>query len=126
MMRDNFNLYEAIMMGNKRIGHAFNIGLHPHLIELVKEKDICIECCPCSNYILGYVRDLRCHPIRSLLHQGVPVSINSDDPQYFRYDGVSLDYVYAFLAWELSIADLKQLCLNSLIYSSVEEDHKKV
>jgi len=39
---------------------------------------------------------------------------------------VTLDYVYAFLGWELSIADLKQLCLNSLIYSTVEEDHKKV
>jgi len=68
ILRQNYNLYEAILLGCKRIGHGFNLGLHPHLIELVKEKDICIECCPCSNVILGYVTDLRCHPVRSLLH----------------------------------------------------------
>ena len=41
------------------------------------------------------------------------------------YDGVTLDYVYAYLAWDLDIADLKKLCLNSIEYSSVSEKEKE-
>lgn len=76
--------------------------------------------------LIGYTRDLRCHPARSMLHYGVPISISSDDPCFFDYEGVTLDYVYVFIAWELDIADLKKLCLNSLEYSSVSAEEKKV
>lgn len=34
----NENLYDAVLMGTKRIGHGFNLALHPHLQELVKQK----------------------------------------------------------------------------------------
>jgi adenosine deaminase CECR1 len=65
--RDNKELYDAILLGSKRIGHGFAIAKHPKLIELVKEKNICLECCPVSNLVLGYTRDLRCHPARGLI-----------------------------------------------------------
>ena len=41
------------------------------------------------------------------------------------YEGVTLDYVYVYLAWDLDIADLKQLALNSIKYSSVSESSKE-
>jgi adenosine deaminase CECR1 len=59
-----------------------------------------------------------------MMHEGVPISISSDDPCFFDYEGVTLDYAYVFLAWELTIADLKQLCLNSLEYSTIDDGHK--
>lgn len=34
--RDNQNLFDAIMLGSKRIGHGFQLFLHPHLQEQVK------------------------------------------------------------------------------------------
>ena len=57
--------------------------------------------------VLGYTLDLRTHPVRAFLHQGMAVSISPDDPNFFDAEGVTLDYVYAFMAWELDIADLK-------------------
>ena len=65
--RHNIELYDAILLGTKRIGHGFSLAKHPILIEMVKEKNICVECCPVSNFVLGYVHDLRCHPVRGLL-----------------------------------------------------------
>jgi len=41
------------------------------------------------------------------------------------YEGVALDYLYVFLAWDLDIADLKQLVINSIKYSSVTEAQKE-
>ena len=91
------------------MGHGFNLAMHPYLTKLYRDNEICIECCPISNFLLGYVRDFRTHPIKYLMAQGVPVSISPDDPGYFDYDGTTLDFVYAFLSWDLNLADLKNL-----------------
>ena len=40
------------------------------------------------------------------------------------YEGVTLDYVYAYLSWDLDIADLKKLCLNSIQYAAVSDKEK--
>jgi len=125
--RHNTELFDAVLLGTKRIGHGFNLIMHPHLVEIVKERDICIECCPTSNLLLCYCHDLRTHPIRSLLSRGVAVSISPDDPGFFDSPGVTLDYVVAYIAWNLDLSDLKQLCLNSLKHAAIpEEDKEKV
>ena len=55
---------------------------------------------------------------------GVKVSINPDDHGFFCSDGVTMDYVMAYLCWGLSLLDLKQLCLNSIEYASVSDSDK--
>ena len=52
--RKNTELYDAILLGSLRIGHGWNLALHPKLVDIVKEKKICVECCPVSNKCLGY------------------------------------------------------------------------
>lgn len=47
--RTNSELYDAIILGTKRIGHGFALARHPTLIDMVKEADICVTCCPTSN-----------------------------------------------------------------------------
>lgn len=42
------NLYDAILLGTKRIGHGFSLVKHPKLMQLCREKDIMIEVCPIS------------------------------------------------------------------------------
>ena len=68
--------------------------------------------------------DLRIHPVRFMLHKGIQVSISSDDPGFFGYEGVTMDYVFAFLAWELDLKDLKKLSLNGITYSSLDKEQK--
>lgn len=123
--RNHKQLYDAILLDTKRIGHGFHLAYHPELMKIVKERQTCIECCPVSNFVLGYVLDLRTHPARSFLHEGIPVSISPDDPGFMGYEGVTLDFVYVFLAWELDIADLKQLVLNSIRFCSSTDSEKE-
>ncbi len=113
------NLYDAVLLNSRRIGHGFNLFRFPHLLEEVKRKNICLELNPISNQILGFVRDLRLHPGSTYLRRGVACTINSDDPLIFNYKGLSYDFWEIFLAWELDLRALKKLALNSLIYSSL-------
>lgn len=122
--RENTELYDSILLGTKRIGHGFNLTLHPKLLQMVKDQNICIECCPVSNRILGYTNDLRIHPARALLANGVKVSISPDDQGFFDARGTTLDFVLVFLAWKLTLADLKQLCLNSIEFASISQEEK--
>ena len=123
--RTNTELFDALLLGTKRIGHGFNLSMHPDLVEKVKRENICVEACPVSNKILGYVHDMRTHPTRALLTKGVKVSISPDDHGFFCSPGVTLDYMMAFLSWDLNLMDLKQLCLNSIEFASISEDEKE-
>ena len=113
-----------MLLNSKRVGHGFQLFLFPNLVEEFIKKDVCVEVCPLSNMVLGYTLDLRQHPIKDLTHRGLQISISSDDPCFFDYEGVTLDYSYLALAWELDIRDLKQLSLNGIKYSSVSEEKK--
>jgi adenosine deaminase CECR1 len=74
--------------------------------------------------VLGYTFDLRNHPIRDLTFKGLQWSISSDDPGFFNYEGVTLDYAYCTIAWELTLRDLKKLSLNGITFSSIPEAKK--
>ena len=119
------NLYDCILLGSKRIGHGFNLFRFPKLMTEVRKQDICLEINPLSNQILGYIKDLRIHPASYYLSQGIAITINSDDPLIFDYEGLTYDYWTAFMAWELDLKALKQLARNSLSYSSLSEIEKK-
>jgi adenosine deaminase CECR1 len=123
--RNQHNIQDAIALGSKRIGHAFQLQIFPGLVEEVIRRDICVECCPLSNHLLGFTRDLRTHPMSHLLTKGVQVSISSDDPGFFGYEGVTLDFVYACGAWNLDLRDLKKLSLNGIDYSSFSPETKQ-
>lgn len=68
---------------------------------------------------------MRWHPVRLMMAHGVEVTISSDDPTFWDYQGISLDFTYAFLAWQLDLKDVKQLAINSIKQSSVNTPAKE-
>ena len=61
------NLYDAILLGTKRIGHGYSLTKHPLLMQLCKEKKIAVEICPISNEVLGLCPTIKNHPLPVLL-----------------------------------------------------------
>jgi len=53
------------------------------MINFVKENNVLLELCPISNYLTNAIPDLKQHPLKFLMSEGVKVSINSDDPGIF-------------------------------------------
>ncbi|UCC41238.1 MAG: hypothetical protein JSV96_07390 [Candidatus Aminicenantes bacterium] len=121
---ENENVLDAILLGTKRIGHGIALFKHPLLMQIVKERDIAIEVCPISNQVLGYVADLRNHPAVHYINSGLPVIICPDDPAIWK-STFSHDFYAAFMAWGLDLRCLKQLAMNSLIYSAMDSEKKE-
>lgn len=65
-----------------RVDHGTNIVEDESLIELVKKRGIGLTCCPISNSVV--TKDFKGKEIVQLLRAGVKVTVNSDDPAYFR------------------------------------------
>ncbi|KDN36304.1 hypothetical protein RSAG8_10926, partial [Rhizoctonia solani AG-8 WAC10335] len=124
--RADNNLYDALLLGTKRIGHVLNLVRHPLLMQLVKERGVAVEVCPVGNEILGRTSPIH-HPLMTLLNHGVPVVLCPDNPAIYGHAGLSFDFFQAIVGSESSnLLSLKQLARQSLEYSLLNPEDKKI
>ncbi|KAF9265607.1 Metallo-dependent hydrolase [Marasmius fiardii PR-910] len=122
----DMNLYDAILMGTKRIGHGFSLVKHPELLRICKERDIAVEVCPISNEILRLTSSMLTHPLPILLNQGISVALCSDDPSVFGNMGLTFDYFQVLVASELTgLVQLAEMAKDSIKYSTLEAHVKE-
>jgi adenosine deaminase CECR1 len=119
----NDNLLEALALGAKRIGHGLALPFHPALLERTRRARVPIEACPISNWVLGYVADMRVHPARELIARGLEVTLSPDDAGMMGYP-FTWDFYVATVSWGLDLADLKELTSASLRHASLTRDER--
>jgi adenosine deaminase CECR1 len=118
------NLFDALLLGTRRIGHGFSLYKHPLLIDMVKDKKILVESCPVSNEVLRLTGSILSHPLPALLARGVQCSLSNDDPTILgqRVVGMTHDFWQALQGWEnLGLAGLGALAENSVRWACFEE-----
>ena len=54
------------------------------LVRRIADQGVVLECCPGSNIALDVFPDFASHPFPELKRAGCKVTLNSDDPPYFR------------------------------------------
>lgn len=69
-------------IGVDRIDHGVNSLEDPTLCAIIRERGLCLTVCPVSNRFV--VQNLTATEIQLMLQFGMRVTINSDDPAYFR------------------------------------------
>jgi len=122
----DMNLYDAILLGTKRIGHGFSLIKHPKLMEICKERKIAVEVCPISNEILRLTSSMPTHPLPALMNHGVPVALCSDDPAVFGNMGLSFDFFQVLVASETTgLITLGEIAKDSIRYSAMDYKDKE-
>ncbi|KAG8695154.1 hypothetical protein FRC09_009362 [Ceratobasidium sp. 395] len=119
------NLYDAFLLGSKRIGHGYSLAKHPLLMKKYKEHNIAAEVCPISNEILRLTGSVRMHPLPDLLNNGLRVALSSDDPSVFQNYGLSFDFFQVIAASNITnLLSLGQLARQSIEYSLLDKKKK--
>ncbi len=108
-------------IGVDRIDHGTNIVEDPSLVDVVRERGIGLTSCPVSNSFV--TSDMKADEIVQLLHDGVKIMINSDDPAYF---GAYVAGNYDALVEKagLSLDDVVRLAKNSFEASWLDDEAK--
>ena len=69
-----------------RIGHGIRSWGDSSLTARLRAEDVLLEVCPTSNWLTRSVPSLEEHPLPLLFAAGVPVCLNSDDPNLMAID----------------------------------------
>jgi adenosine deaminase len=100
-------------LGVERIDHGTLAIEDGELVEYLARHRITLTQCLSSNIRLNVVEDYTLHPFIEFYRRGVPVTLNTDDPQVF---GVSLteEYLRAAEVFSLGPAELGEIALNGI------------
>ncbi len=79
-MWDSINLLHA-----QRIGHGIAAYQDEKLMEELEKTQLPLEVCPTSNvFTKHFVKSIAEHPIRQFFDRGMYVTVNTDDPVFFK------------------------------------------
>ena len=100
---------EAIdTLGLDEIHHGINAVHSPKVMKLLADRKITLNVCPTSNIKLGYAKSYAEHPIKILVENGVPVTINTDDLLIFD-SSIDEEYQHLYDAGTLTAEHLDEI-----------------
>lgn len=117
-------IWDAIkLLKVKRIDHGVRCTEDPALVEFLKQHQIPLTVCPLSNVKLCVYKELKQHNLKTLLHDGLCITINSDDAAYF--GGYVVDnYLACHAQLGLTAEDIVLLAQNSFKASFLSDAQK--
>lgn len=108
-----------------RIDHGNACLADPDLVRELAMRRIPLTVCPLSNLRLKVVTDMARHPLKTMMAQGLHVTVNSDDPPYF--GGYVTENLLACRdALDLSLEEIVLLVRNGLEAAFVTKEERQI
>jgi adenosine deaminase len=96
-----------------RIDHGVRCMDDEALVGELVKRQVPLTVCPLSNVKLGVFPRLEEHNLREMLHRGLCVTVNSDDPAYFG-GYIAENFVAAQQALHLTASEIYHLAINAI------------
>lgn len=100
-------------LGCERIGHGIRSIDDPALLARLRAGGVALDVSPSSNVCTGAVPSIAAHPLRRLYDAGVLVTLNTDDPTFFRTTLID-EYRLAVREFGFGADALAELALNGV------------
>ena len=114
----------AVDFGALRIGHGVRCLEDKKLCSLLFKKQIALELCPTSNINTCVFKSIEKFPLKELMLEGIPLTVNSDNMSVSKTD-VKKELNLLEKTFNLTQNDIKLFLLNSARFSFAEESLKK-
>jgi adenine deaminase len=118
-------VWEALRLLNvSRVDHGNHSLDDKKLVQELANLKIPLTVCPLSNLKLKVVNDLKDHPLRKMLSEGLLATVNSDDPAYFG-GYVNENFLAISEALNLTREEIVLLAKNSITSSFLDDEVKQ-
>lgn len=123
---DAWSIWDALdVLHSARIGHGITAIQDEKLMERLKTEAIPLEVAPTSNvFTKKYVPSFDKHPIRAFYDKGLMVTVNTDDPLFFKVNLLD-EYWNLHTKLNFTLDEIKQLVLNSFASTFLPDAEKK-
>lgn len=95
-------------LGLDEVHHGIHAATSPHVMKFLADRKIILNVCPTSNIMLDYANSYEDHPIKLLVENGVPVTINTDDLLVFN-SSIEQEYLRLYEANTLTAKQLDEI-----------------
>ncbi|MBP3708971.1 MAG: adenosine deaminase [Treponema sp.] len=109
----------------ERIGHGITSIQDEKLIEYLAESQLPLEVCITSNvFTKRFVKKVSEHPIRALYDKNVFITVNTDDPIFFKTTLIE-EYWKCYSELHFTLDEIKQLIANGFNATFLSDAQKK-
>jgi len=117
------SIIDAIELGASRLGHGIRAYEDKNALALIKENNICLECCPKSNLDTNAIPNFSEYPIMQYLKDKVEVTLNSDNR---RVSNTNFNNEVLLLKkyFEVDSEDILLFNLNAINHAFISDDEK--
>jgi adenosine deaminase CECR1 len=123
------DLFDALLLGTRRVGHATSLHKHPRLVEAIRDRRILVEIRPVSKEGLDPSADVVMHdPLEALLAQGVHCALCGDDSGILPKQEQDASSRMTDIFWQvlqagdgMDLATLGSLAENSVRWAAFED-----
>jgi adenosine deaminase len=118
-------IYEALdLLGISRIDHGVQSIKSAELMQRLKDEQMPLTVCPNSNIELRVFDNYKEHNIKELLDYGLNITVNSDDPAYFK-GYINQNFINISENLPLTEDDIITLVKNSFRSSFISDELKQ-
>ena len=97
-------------LGLDEVHHGIHAATSTRVMKLLADRKITLNLCPTSNIMLDYENSYEDYPIKILVENGVPVTINTDDLLIFN-SSIDEEYLRLYEAGTLTAKQLDEIRL---------------
>lgn len=113
------------ILHSERIGHGITSVQDAKLISYLAKSKLPLEVCITSNvFTKRFVKKVEEHPIREMYDKNVFVTVNTDDPVFFKTT-LTHEYWNCYHKLHFSLAEIKQLITNGFNATFLSDSQKK-